>query len=175
MVRARRPLVQVLFRLSTLREGATSIAGTANACYSRAVWDAIGPFDADQFAGDALLSWRATQRGWRPWFEPRAVVRHVFQHSLGEFWRERIDRGADFARARATAERWSRLHLAASLLAFPVLPVIPLARGFKDALASGWTMTYFWTLPIQILGHLGWSLGEARAALALLRRCQTIT
>jgi glycosyltransferase involved in cell wall biosynthesis len=161
-------LCKYSFRLGGLPPGPTAIAGTANVCYARAVWDAIGPFDATRFAGDALLGWQAARRGWRPWFEPRAAVRHVFDHSFAEFWRERIERGGDFLRARAAAENWSSARLLACALAFPVLPLFPLARGLRDAVAAGWTMRYVWTLPVQMAGHLAWSLGEARAAMARL-------
>ncbi|MDH3444635.1 MAG: glycosyltransferase, partial [Deltaproteobacteria bacterium] len=130
-------LCKYSFRLSSLREGPRAIAGTANACYSRKVWDAVGPFDGDQFAGDGLLSWRAARHGWQPWFEPRAMVLHVFHPSASAFWRERRERGADFAYARTTFEQWSPSRLAAYLLAFPLLPILQLARGGGDAFKCG--------------------------------------
>ncbi len=161
-------LCKYSFRLSTLPAGPCRIAGTANASYARSVWAVIGPFDGSCYSGDALLAWSAARHGIRPWFEPRAVVRHVFDHTLGEFWRERRERGVDFVRARARAEGWSTLRLAICVAGFPVLPVIPLARGCRDAVRAGWTMPCLWTMPVQIVGHVGWSLGEAQGALAML-------
>jgi len=161
-------LCKYSFRLSGLRPRRSAIAGTANACYARELWQRIGPFDGEIFAGDALLGWRAARAGAAPWFEPRAVVRHVFEHSPLEFWRERAARGADFLRARARFEDWSRARLALVALGFPLLALLPLARALGDAIQAGWTARYFWTLPVQVAGHVAWSFGEARAALELL-------
>jgi glycosyltransferase involved in cell wall biosynthesis len=162
-------LCKYSFRLSGLREGPCAIAGTANASYSRRVFDAVGPFDGDQYSGDVLLSWQAARRGCSPWFEPRAVVHHTFQHSGAAFWRERLERGADFARARTTFEKWSRLRLLTYLVSFPLLPIVQLVRGCRDALQCGWGVVFLSTLPLQFVGHLAWSLGEMRVHWRLLR------
>ena len=162
-------LCKYSFRLSTLPAGPSAIAGTANACYARAVWESVGPFDGEQFAGDALLSWKAARAGWPAWFAPQAIVRHAFDHTLTELWRERRERGDDFARARAAAEHWSGWRLTAQIVGLPLLPMLPLARGWRDAVQAGWTLRFVWTLPVQVIGHLSWSLGEARAAFARLR------
>jgi len=161
-------LCKYSFRLSELRAGPASIAGTANACYARALWQRIGPFDGNIFAGDALLGWRAARAGSVPWFEPRALVRHVFDHSPLEFWRERRERGADFLRTRASAEGWSRPRLLLHACAAPALPILPLARTLGHAFEARWLLRFFATLPIQLAGHLAWSLSEGGAALDLL-------
>ena len=163
-------LCKYSFRLSALPGSPCSIAGTANACYSRKVWDAVGPFDGSRFAGDGLLSWRASRHGWKPWFEPRAVVRHRFHPSVADFWRERLERGADFADMRVEFESWSRLRLVAYLVAAPLLPLVPLMRGGRDAFQCGWVRSFISTIPLQLLGHLGWSLGELRTHWRLLTR-----
>jgi glycosyltransferase involved in cell wall biosynthesis len=162
-------LCKYSFRLSGLREGPCNLAGTANASYSRTLWNEIGPFDGDRFSGDGLLSWRAARHGCQPWFEPKAIVHHLFHHSFTAFWRERRERGADFAGARTEFEDWSRLRVLAYLLAFPLLPLVPLARGGRDAYQAGWLTTFFLTAPLQYVGHLAWSLGEARIHWRLLR------
>jgi GT2 family glycosyltransferase len=161
-------LCKYSFRMSGLPEGSCAIAGTANASYSRNVWDAVGPFDGNRFSGDGLLSWRAARHGFQPWFEPKAIVRHAYNHSASAFWRERRERGVDFAVTRTSFEKWSRLRLLAYLAAFPLLPFVQLARGCRDAFKSGWGMVFLMTAPLQYLGHLGWSLGEARVHLRLL-------
>jgi glycosyltransferase involved in cell wall biosynthesis len=162
-------LCKYSFRLSTLPGGSCTLAGTANACYSRKVWEAVGPFCGDRFAGDALLSWQASREGWKPWFEPRAVVRHRFHPSVVDFWRERVERGTDFADMRVRFEGWSRLRIEAYLAASPLLPLIPLMRGGRDAFKCAWTPLFISTVPLQLLGHIGWSLGEARTHWRLLR------
>ena len=151
------------FRLSGLRGGPCWVAGTANACCSREVWEAIGLFDGDCFAGDALFSWRAADRGWQPWFEPAAVVDHRYVGTFLSLWQERIARGADFADARMRFERWSRSRAAAYALAFPIALALVLARGGRDAFKVGWGGTFLATLPLQVVGHAAWSIGEARA------------
>jgi GT2 family glycosyltransferase len=162
-------LCKYSFRLSALSAGPCAIAGTANALYARTVWDVIGPFDGSRFAGDALLSWRGAQRGWQPWFEPRAIVRHRFEHATGALLRERFERGMEFAPARADFEGWSRARIAATVLATPLLPFIPLARGARDATRAGQLRRFAATLPIQWLGHAAWSLGEARGLYRTLK------
>ncbi len=162
-------LCKYSFRLKGLPPGQCAIAGTANACYSQTAFDAAGPFDGEVYSGDAVLAWRAARRGWTPWFEPQALVRHGYGHTPAQFWRERWARGVDFGHARIAEEGWSRARLAAYLLAFPVLPVVQLARGGRDAFRAGWGLVYVATLPVQALGHLAWSLGEAQAGLSRLR------
>jgi cellulose synthase/poly-beta-1,6-N-acetylglucosamine synthase-like glycosyltransferase len=156
-------LCKYSFRLSQLPGGYTSVAGTANALCTRQVWEAVGPFDGDRFAGDALFSWRAAARGWRPWFEPSAIVEHRFTGSLLALWQERLARGADFADARAGFENWGRPRAGAYLAAFPLLVGLVLARGARDAVRAGWGVSFVTTLLVQIVGHLAWLLGEARA------------
>jgi hypothetical protein len=161
-------LCKYSFRLSTLQPGTTTLAGTANACYTREVWETIGPFEGNLFAGDALLGWKAGRHGSPPWFEPKAIVRHVFDHGPADFWLERIARGVDFGRARAAAEQWPAWRLVAAMFGAPILPILPLVRGLRDAWQAGWIWTCIATLPIQWAGHFGWSLGEARAAAQIL-------
>ncbi len=96
------------------------------------------------------------------------MVRHIFRHPMVAFWRERRERGADFALTRTSFEEWSRLRAAAYLFALPLLPLLQLARGCRDALRCGWGMVFILTAPVQFLGHLGWSLGEAKVHWKLL-------
>lgn len=156
-------LCKYSFRLSHLHPGATWIAGTANASCTREVWTAIGPFDGKCFAGDALFSWRATERGWHPWFDPNAVVIHRYCGSMSSLIRERFLRGGDFAGARMQFEQWTRFRAAAQVAGFPLALLLVLARGWRDAVAvrRGWTFVE--TLPVQIVGHAAWLVGEVRS------------
>jgi len=137
------------------------IVPSANACYSRAVWEEVGPLDGDLFAGDALLSWRAAARGFQPWFEPTAVVEHRHPGNVRSFWRERFSRGLEFARVRSAFYQWSRLRAAMHFPLFPLFTGIVLARCGIDSFRSGWVRPYIVTLPVQLMGHLAWCLGEA--------------
>jgi glycosyltransferase involved in cell wall biosynthesis len=153
------------FRLGGLPAGPTDIAGTANACLTREVWEAVGPFEGDRFSGDGLLSWRAAARGFGPWFEPRAVVEHRNAEPLGMhgLWRERLARGRDFGEGRVAFQRWSRARAVAYLAALPAVPVAMTLRAGADALHVGRIRMWLATLPVQLAGHLAWCLGEARA------------
>ena len=156
-------LCKYSFRLSGLRGGACSVAGTANACCTRDVWHACGPFEADRYAGDGLFSWRAAGRGWQPWFEPRAIVEHVYTGSLAALWTERLERGRDYGRTRIEHERWGRGRAGAHLAAFPLLLVTVIARTAREAFAAGWGARFVATFPVQFAGHAAWLAGEARA------------
>ncbi len=166
-------LCKYSFRLSRLSAGATSVAGTANASCTREVWQAVGPFDGHRFAGDALFSWRAAARGWGPWFEPAAVVEHRYTGSLRALWQERIARGEAFADARAAFQRWSRVRAAAYFAALPLLVIVVLARGAREARRAGWGRWFLTTAPVQLWGHMAWLLGEARTHLRWLWRRPT--
>jgi glycosyltransferase involved in cell wall biosynthesis len=156
-------LCKYSFRLGHLHSGATWIAGTANASCTREVWAVAGPFDGKCFAGDALFSWSATDRGWRPWFEPKAVVVHRYCGSMKSLIRERFLRGDDFANARMQFERWTRFRAVAHVAGFPLALVLVLARGWRDAVAVGRGWTFIETLPVQIVGHAAWLVGEVRS------------
>jgi GT2 family glycosyltransferase len=147
--------------LTGLAAGPRRIVATANVCYAREVWDQVGPFDGELFCGDAVLSWRAAAHGIRPWFDPRVVVEHRHKGDLLAFWRERLGRGVEFAGARAQFEHWSRGRAAAYLVLLPALVLFLIARTGRDAFNGGWGRSFAVTLPIQLIGQLGWCLGEA--------------
>lgn len=156
-------LCKYSFRLSGLRGGRCSVAGTANACCTREVWNAVGPFDGDRYAGDGLFSWRAAARGWEPWFEPRAVVEHRYTGSFASLWAERLERGLDYGETRRRHEQWGRFRTAGHLAALPLLLLVVVARTAADAFAAGWGRHFVATIPLQIVGHSAWLAGEARA------------
>ena len=156
-------LCKYSFRLSGLRASATWIAGTGNALCSRDVWNSVGPFDGDRFAGDALFSWRAAVRGWQPWFEPSAVVVHHYSGSMRALLSERLYRGDDFAATRMEFEGWSRARAAGHIIAFPIALLMVLGRGCSEAVIAGRAQTFLETLPLQFGGHAAWLCGELRA------------
>jgi glycosyltransferase involved in cell wall biosynthesis len=155
-------LVKYWWLLPGLEPGPRRIAPTANAAYSRRVWDSVGPFDATKFGSDGLTSWEAARRGHEPWFEPRARVDHHHDGDLGSLWRERRARGEEFASLRMSFEGWSRVRAAVHVLLFPGLPLLVLARSARAARQAGSLGEWLLTLPIQAVGQLGWSTGELR-------------
>ena len=156
-------LCKYSFRLSGLRGGPTSVAGTANACCTREVWNAVGPFEGDRYASDGLFSWRAAAHGWEPWFEPRAIVEHQYTGSLAALWMERLERGRDYGEIRLIHERWGRLRAAVYLAALPPLLAVVIARTARDAFACGWGHHFVATIALQLVGQSAWLAGEARA------------
>jgi GT2 family glycosyltransferase len=144
-------------------EGPRTIAPTANVLYTREAWDAVGPFPGDVFSGDTLHSWRVAALGFRPWFEPRAIVAHRHGGDLRSFLRERHLRGEEFARLRLAEERrsrgWAVLHLAAA----PAIPFLELARVGRRATSAGWGGAFLRSAPLQLVANSAWAFGEAQA------------
>ncbi len=144
-------------------------APTANALYSRDIWEEIGPFSSEVFAGDGILSWKASQLDHAPFFVPEAVVRHIHKETWGSFCRQRFFRGREYAGVRVglmgkpTLLTWLSLAFSWGSLGLVLL------RAGRNAVIAGWGKTFWCTLPVQITGHFSWALGESvGAALHLL-------
>jgi GT2 family glycosyltransferase len=149
--------------LEGLEPGPRWIGPTANVAYARDVWRAVGPFNGSMFAGDALLSWRAAAAGATPWFEPGARVDHHHGENARDLWRQRLRRGREFGAVRARHEDWSRGHAAGRAVLGPCLAAVPLVRAGRDSWRAGWGRSFVATLPMQAVGQIAWSLGEAQA------------
>ena len=156
--------------LPKLTPGARLHACTANACYTRALWDRIGPFPATVFCGDGVLSWRAAQAGEAPHFVPGAVVKHEHDFGVMNLCKQRFRRGREYGRVRMELNPTVRLRVWLSLILSPAALPWVMARAARDAHRAGWTARFLSTAPIQLLGHLLWALGEASAALTLPRK-----
>jgi len=131
----------------------------------------VGPFPTEAWCGDTEVSWRTRAAGIELRFEPDAVVSHTHVTGLRAAWRERYARGEDFARMRIRVEGWSRPRAAVHLLSVPVVPAMLLGRGLGYARRSGRLGRSLLTAPVQLLGYIGWSLGEGREfARAMTRR-----
>lgn len=141
------------------------IVSTINACYTRQAWDAAGPFDGELFCADALLSWRARELGYHARFVPQAIVGDTPGESAAELFRQRFERGMEFAGARAGYEHWSRWRAAGYALAFPLILIVILSQAFRNALTVRQSLAFVLTLPMQLIGHLGWLFGESSALL----------
>jgi GT2 family glycosyltransferase len=144
-------------------EGPRAIAPTANVLYTRAAWEATGPFRGDSFSSDTLHSWRAAAFGFQPWFEPKAVVAHTHGGDLRSFLHERRLRGEDFARVRLAEQHHSAGWAAAHLAALPAIPALELWRVGRSAVRSGWSWPFVRTAPLQLAANTAWAVGEARA------------
>jgi GT2 family glycosyltransferase len=136
-------------------------ASTGNACYTRSLWERIGPFPRAVFCGDGVLAWRAAQAGHVPRFVPEAVVRHHHDLSVAALCQQRFRRGQEYGQVRMEREQAARLSLLFSPAALPLV----MGRAGRNALRAGWTARFLATVPGQVLGHALWALGEFSAAM----------
>jgi glycosyltransferase involved in cell wall biosynthesis len=146
------------------------IVSTINVCYTRAAWLAAGPFDGDLFCADALIGWRAAERGYHSIFEPRAIVENCHNESILDLVRIRLERGTEIAVCRARYENWTVPRMAFVALLLPILFLLVMARSFRYAQSAGWTWLFFATLPVHAAGQLGWIVGESRGYISQLLR-----
>jgi GT2 family glycosyltransferase len=66
-------------RADNFQPGPTAWASGGSAIFDREKWLQLGGFDLDfapMYWEDVDLSYRARQRGWQVWFEPRSIVYH---------------------------------------------------------------------------------------------------
>ena len=143
---------------------------TSNACYQRSVFEQVGPFDGDIFIGDAVLCWRASEAGFTPWFEPRAVVEHHHEGSAAQYCREFMARGKECGRTRIKIGHWTRGRALAYALSFPALVGLALFRVGRDAVRAGWTRDFLRSLPSQVILKTAWAAGEARTQAGFVLR-----
>ncbi len=150
--------------------GPCHVACTANAAYSRRVFDRVGPFDPDICIGDAVLSWRAARAGSTPWLEPGALVEHWHEHAFLTYLREFFHRGRESAVARDQLDRWSAPSKAARIVLFPVIAGLESVRTGRCAMAAGRIGRWIVSVPLIAAFKLAWALGEAATCLDLLLR-----
>jgi GT2 family glycosyltransferase len=136
---------------------------SGNSSMAREIWDRVGGFRGEFFAGDSELCWRARRAGYPIWFEPRAPVTHVEHSGLLPFARERFRRGRDFGAMRIEVGRWSRAACVGRLTTAAIVPALMTWRSARYAVRGGYVGRWLTTLPVQILANSLWSAGEALA------------
>lgn len=136
---------------------------TANACYTRTAWTAVGPFPAEYMCGDSLLAQRAHNRGYGVWFEPRAIVEHVGSGDVPGFVRERYRRGREYGRAVWALGGRSRGQAVVDVLATPARVLSALVRVGRHSVEANQGRHFVETLPLQVVAHAAWCAGEAAA------------
>lgn len=141
--------------------GPIPLAATGNLLVSRDVWAAAGPFDGSIFCGDALLSWRAREAGFEPWYEPKAIVVDQDEQYRRGFLVERFRRGREFGRVRAAHERWGPLRRCLAFVAAPLAASSAVAKTGRACLRGGAFAAFLATLPFQYACQLAWCTGEA--------------
>lgn len=136
---------------------------SANFSLTRELWERVGPFREDRWAGDTELSWRLMEAGEELWFEPGAFITHLDHGSRSSFLRQHRARGRDFGLTRADSKGWGRLECLGRALVSPLVPEIMLARSGKLALQAGQGGAWLSTMPFQFLALCAWARGEAGA------------
>jgi GT2 family glycosyltransferase len=135
--------------------GASSVA--------REIWDRLGGFRGEFFAGDSELCWRARAAGYPVWFEPRALVTHLEHPGVLRFVRERFLRGRDFGEMRIAVGHWGRAACFGRLATAALVPGLMTWRSARYAIGGGYVGGWLPTLPVQLLGNSVWTAGEALA------------
>ena len=141
---------------------------TAIVCYSRALWDRVGPFDEKCWCGDSMSVERVLRQQGAAWFEPTAIVDHYHVADGRAFLRERYVRGVDYGANRPRHRGWSRLRIAAQLALVGVLPLVMTSRSVRYAASSGRLGDAMLTLPVILAGNIAWCCGEAASHAKLL-------
>ena len=149
--------------LERLPAGFVPVICTANASYTREVFEKIGPFKGDLFIGDAVLSWSACAAGITPWFAPNALVEHYHDGSLWEYLNEFTARGKECGLARIDFEGWSRGHALALAALCPGLVILTVAGIARYAFRAQLGGAFLRTLALQLALRGAWGIGEAWA------------
>ncbi|MFN8380121.1 MAG: glycosyltransferase [Anaerolineae bacterium] len=149
------------------------IGPSINLAVPRVWFDAVGGFPTDPMLGDTTLSWALGEAGHTLWFEPQAVVAHHHAQDVRSLYRERFNRGREFAAIRMAHGRWTLGHI----LIWWLISLVPIrlaklmTRRVTHASGAGWFGWFAWTWPVVLVGEAGWVWGESAAYWArLLRR-----
>jgi len=155
-------LIKFYWILPNLPAGTRDILPSANVGYARHVLEQTGELKGSVFCGDAVLAWEAGKLGFPLQFVPSAIIQHHHDDTLKAIIASRYSRGQEFIIERIKFFEWSPRYLMLYLAMFWLQPFLVLLRAGKDTWRAGWFRVYLMTLPLQFLGHLAWTLGEAR-------------
>lgn len=147
-----------------------------NLAIRREVFEEMGGFDEKRYprpsGEDADLTIRLRKRGYRLYFEPRAIVRHnpprnrivdLLRHAYYQgMYSTKID-----PRYASEGELPPALHYPLTLLIFA--PFISIAATMRMFIFYPRLLKYWHTLPAIYLGKLAWCIGAAKSP---LRRCK---
>jgi len=138
---------------------------TANFAIDRLVFDQVGGFHGNLFAGDTELSLRLRDNGYKLFFNPQAKVYHIHEHTFASLLRERHIKGNDYVCMLALREQWG---LFRSILLIPALPLLVIwivSRTMTACRQSGLFMDFLKTIHIIILADVVWIAGGIRGRL----------
>lgn len=132
---------------------------TANFAIVRSVFDQVGGFQGNLFAGDTELCLRLRDKGYKLFFNPDAKVYHIHEHKLLPLLRERYMKGSDYVTLLALREHWGLLRSISLIPAFPLLVVWILSRTSKACWQSSLFEYFLKTVHVIILADAVWIAG----------------
>jgi glycosyltransferase involved in cell wall biosynthesis len=138
-------------------------------CLSLKRWafERYGPFLEGTYSSDSAFTWRLTNDGHQPLFEPAMRVAHVNIDRLGDLVRRKLRHGRDFARLRVRAEGFSTVRRAAFAALAAGLPALLWSRIARRVSGDRHLRARLaGATPALVVGLVAWSLGEALGYLA---------
>lgn len=149
-----------------IQRGAPRRAAEIPTCclsFKRDAFDRFGPFLEGSYCSDTLFTWKATEAGHTPLFDPSIHVRHRNPAKLAPILVKQRMHGETFASVRARHWRWSRLHSMARAVSWPLLPVWLWTRAAARVMPKrDYRFHFLRATPALLAVLVSWSWGEAR-------------
>lgn len=161
-------LIKFYWILPNLPSGTRDILPSANVGYARHVLEQTGELNGSVFCGDAILAWEAGKLGYVLKFVPSAIIHHHHADTFTGMLASRYSRGREFISERNRFFEWSIAYMLLYLVTFWLQPLLVMVRAGQATWRAGWFGAYLITLPLQFLGHLAWTLGEAHGIISYL-------
>jgi GT2 family glycosyltransferase len=120
-------------------KGVITDLATANFAIERSVFNHVGGFKRNLFAGDTELSLRLRDNGYKLYFNPCARVYHIHEHTFVSLLRERYIKGNDHIGMLALREQWG---VCKKILLIPALPLLVTWMVFRTIKAC-WQSNMF--------------------------------
>ncbi|MFA5181589.1 MAG: glycosyltransferase [Syntrophales bacterium] len=132
-------------------EGNITDLATANFAIDRSVFDQIGGFKCNLFAGDTELSLRLRDNGYKLFFNPQAKVYHIHEHTFASLLRERYIKGNDHIGMLALRERWGVCKRILLIPALPLLVIWMVSRTMKACWQSNMCWDFLKSIHIIVI------------------------
>lgn len=127
---------------------------TANFAIDRSVFDQLGGFQGNLFAGDTELCLRLRDKGYQIYFNPQAKVYHIHEHTFFSLLRERYIRGKDHISMLAVHEQWGLFKTILFMPALPLLVIWMVTRTMKACRQNRLLLDFIKTVHIIILADV---------------------
>jgi len=145
------------------------ITDVAAGCCSikRRAFERLGPFSEDRFCEDTLLSWRVSQAGFAPLFDPGLRVCHDGLDSLARLLGRKFRHGRAYAALRAREQHWTKPQRWLRIAAAPAVPGLMLWRaGYAVWRGGRHRLRFALASPVTLVALIAWAAGEAGGLLS---------